>query len=216
LRIGRLHVLTDRSIQDRFDHAELAGMAIRGGADLIQFRQKTGTTREMIASARAAREVCRRMRIPFIVNDRVDIAIAVDADGVHLGTDDLPLPLARRLLGPHRVIGASAGSIEEALAGWRQGADYLGCGPVFATSTKLDAGPPAGTVLLSLVARAVPIPVVGIAGIGPSNLEEVLATGAHGAAVISSVCAVPDPEESTRALRGIIDAYLRRTTKVPE
>jgi thiamine-phosphate pyrophosphorylase len=210
LRIGRLHILTDRSIQDRFDHAELAGMAIRGGADLIQFREKTGTTREMIAAARAARDVCRRMRIPFLVNDRVDVAIAVDADGVHLGLDDLPLPLARRLLGPHRVIGASAGSVEEAIAGWRQGADYLGCGPVFATKTKLDAGPASGTTLLSRVARAVAIPVIGIAGIGPSNLEEVLRTGAHGAAVISSVCAAPDPEEATRALRAIIDAYLQR------
>jgi thiamine-phosphate pyrophosphorylase len=216
LNIGRLHVLTDRSIQDRFDHAELAGMAIRGGADLVQFRQKSGTTRELIASALAAREVCRRMRVPFLVNDRVDIAIAVDADGVHLGQDDLPLPLARRLLGPHRIIGASAGSIEEALEGWRQGADYLGCGPVFVTGTKPDAGPPSGTALLSLVVRAVPIPVVGIAGIGPSNLAEVLASGAHGAAVISSVCGRPDPEEATRALRQIIDAHFRRSSEERE
>ena len=185
-------------------------MAIRGGADLIQFREKDAATREMIALARPAREVCRRMRIPFLVNDRVDVALAVDADGVHLGTDDLPIALARRLLGPHRVIGASAGSIDEAIAGWKAGADYLGCGPLFATATKSDAGPPAGTALLAEVVRAVPIPVVGIAGIGPSNLEEVLSAGAHGAAVISSVCAAADPEQAARALRAIIDAHSRR------
>jgi thiamine-phosphate pyrophosphorylase len=209
LRIGRLHVLTDRSIQNRFDHAELAERAIRGGADLIQFRQKTGTTMEMIAAARAAREVCRRLHVPFLINDRVDVAIAVDADGVHLGWDDLPLPLARRLLGPHRIIGASAGSIEEAIAGWRQGADYLGCGPVFATGTKPDAGPPTGTALLSQVVRAVSIPVIGIAGVGPSNLGDVLRAGAHGAAVISVVCGAPDPEGATRILREIIDGHFK-------
>lgn len=185
-------------------------MAIRGGADLIQFRDKVATTRAMIAAARPAREVCRRMRVPFLINDRVDVALAVDADGVHLGTDDLPIALARRLLGPHRLIGASAGSIDEAVAGWNQGADYLGCGPVFATATKSDAGPAAGTTLLAQIARAVPIPVVGIAGICSSNLEEVLLAGAHGAAVVSSVCAAPDPEQATRALRAIIDAHFRR------
>lgn len=207
MRIGRLHVLTDCVIQDRFDHLELAERAIRGGADLIQFRQKGGTTREMIEAARGAREACRKARIPFLINDRVDVAIALDADGVHLGWDDLPLAVARRLLGPHRIIGASAGSVEEAVAGWRQGADYLGCGPVYATATKSDAGPPGGTALLAEVVRAVPIPVLGIAGIGPSNLAEVLRCGAHGAAVISSVCAAPDPEAATRALREILDAH---------
>jgi thiamine-phosphate pyrophosphorylase len=210
LRIGRLHVLTDRSIQDRFDHAQLAERAIRGGADLIQFRQKSGTTREMIAAAGAAREVCRRARIPFLVNDRVDVAIAVDADGVHLGWDDLPIPVARRLLGPHRIIGASAGSIEEAINAWKEGADYLGCGPVYATGTKPDAGAPSGPALLRSVVGAVPIPVVGIAGIGPSNLDEILGTGAHGAAVVSSVCGATDPEAAARRLREILDAHFRQ------
>lgn len=206
MRIGRLHLLTDTALQSRFSHAELARLAIRGGADLVQFRQKTGTTREMISAAAEARAVCRRARIPFIVNDRVDVAIAVDADGVHLGWDDFPLEQARRLLGPHRIIGASAGSIDEAVAGWRQGADYLGCGPFAATATKPDAGPPAGAGLLRAVVAAVPIPVVAIGGISVKNIAEALDSGVHGVAVISAVCCDADPEESARVLRGVVDS----------
>jgi thiamine-phosphate pyrophosphorylase len=205
VRIGRLQILTDTSLQSRFSHADLARLAIRGGADLIQFRQKTGSTREMILAARKAREVCRKAHVPFIVNDRIDVAIAVDADGIHLGWDDFPLEQARMLLGPHRIIGASAGSVDEALAGWRQGADYLGCGPFAATASKPDAGPAAGVALLRAVVAAVPIPVVAIGGISQENVAEVLASGVYGVAVISAVCCGPDPEGSARALRGAID-----------
>ena len=106
MKIGRLHILTDTTIQSRFDHVELAERAIRGGADVIQFRQKSGTTLEMIAAAKRVRVVCRRAGVPLIVNDRIDVAIAADADGVHLGRDDFPIRLARQLLGPTGSSGA--------------------------------------------------------------------------------------------------------------
>ena len=163
----------------------------------------------MIAAARAAREVCRRSRVPFLVNDRVDVAIAVDADGVHLGTDDLPLPLARRLLGPHRLIGASAGSVEEALGGLAPGGGLprLRTGlrnrnQVGRRPTLRDGPPLAGRARRPDPGRRDRRDRPLQSGGGPR-------AGAHGAAVISSVCAAPDPEEATRTLRGIIDAYFR-------
>lgn len=211
MKIGRLHILTDTTIQSRFDHVELAERAIRGGADVIQFRQKSGDTLSMIRIARRVRAVCRRAGVPMIVNDRVDVAIAADADGVHLGRDDFPIRLARQLLGPHRIIGGSSGSIEEARAGYEEGADYLGCGPIHATATKPDAGPAAGVELVRAVAAAVPVPLIAIGGVTVADVERLLAAGAHGIAVISAVCAAEDPEEATRALRSAIDARVRGT-----
>jgi len=205
MRIGRLHILTDTSSQNRFGHAELAEQAIRGGAEAIQFRQKSGSTQEMIREAQRVRAVCRRSNIPLLINDRVDVAIAADADGVHLGRDDFPIRLARLLLGPHRIIGGSAGTIEEALAGLREGADYLGCGPVFTTKTKADAGAAAGPALIRELSRAVSIPVLGIGGIDASNAREVIEAGAYGVAVVAAVCTSPDPEEATRQIRRALD-----------
>lgn len=208
MNIPRLHILTDTTCQDRWSHAQLAEMAIRGGAGLIQFRQKTGTMRELIAAAAPARAACRRAGVPFLVNDRVDLAIAVDADGVHLGWDDFPIDLARRLLGPHRIIGASAGDENEARLGHDLGADYLGSGPIYATSSKPDAGAAAGPDLIGRVrAASGNLPVIAIGGITAEGLPAVLAAGAHGAAVIAAVCASPDPEGATRVLRGMLDAH---------
>lgn len=207
MRIGRLHVLTDAAIQDRFDHVELAAMAIRGGADVIQYRRKTGSTREMIQEARRIREMTRRAGIPLIINDRVDVALAADADGVHLGTEDFPIRVARQILGPHRIIGGSGGSIEEATKDESSGADYLGCGPIYVTRTKPDAGIAAGLALMGEVSRVVGLPLIAIGGITSSNAHQVLQAGAHGIAVVAAVSASPDPEEATRELRRIIDSF---------
>jgi thiamine-phosphate pyrophosphorylase len=208
VRIGRLHILTDTSIQSRFDSVELAELAIRGGADTIQFRRKSGSTREWILEARQVRAVCRRAGVPMIVNDRIDVAIAADADGVHLGRDDFPIRLARRLLGPHRIIGGSAGSIEEARDAYEEGADYLGCGPIHATATKPDAGPAAGAQLVMAIARVAPIPLIAIGGVTEAGVDLLLGAGAYGIAVVSAVCASPDPEGATRDLRRRIDAAI--------
>jgi thiamine-phosphate pyrophosphorylase len=207
MRIGRLHIITDTVIQHRFDHFELAELAIRGGADTIQYRRKDGTTRTLIREARRIRGITRRAGIPLIVDDRVDVAIAADADGVHLGTDDFPISTARRLLGPHRLVGGSGGSVDEATADEEEGADYLGSGPVYGSSTKLDAGAAAGAALIERVRGAVRLPIIAIGGIDAMHVTEVLRAGAYGVAVISAVCASPEPEDATRQIRQIIDTF---------
>lgn len=199
--IGRLHVLTDSVLQHRFSHLELAEMALAGGAEVIQYRRKAGSTREMIAEARAMAALCARAGAPLIVNDRLDVALAAGADGVHLGQDDFPLELARAILGPDKIIGGSAATMEEARLCLAQGADYVGFGPVFPTGSKDDAGPVSGLAVLARVAREITLPVIAIGGVGPANAAHVRAAGAHGLAVISAVCCRPDPAAAARELR---------------
>lgn len=199
-QIGRLHVLTDTVLQSRFSHLELARMAIKGGADTIQFRQKIGTTREMIKIVRQLKQLCLDSSVTLIVNDRVDVAIAADADGVHLGLDDFPLPQARKLLGESRIIGGSAATLEEAQKCLAEGADYIGFGPVYPTTSKEDASPVTGIKLLKQAVEAIPLPIIAIGGISVENTPEVMRAGARGIAVISAVCCQEDPEQATRAL----------------
>jgi thiamine-phosphate pyrophosphorylase len=199
--IGRLHVLTDTALQDRFSHVELTKMAIAGGADAIQYRQKTGSTREMIGTAREMKGLCGDAGVIFIVNDRLDVAIAAEASGVHLGQDDFPIPLAREILGKDWIIGGSAATLEEAQKCLAEGADYVGFGPVYPTSSKDDAGPVSGIHTLGKVVNGVSLPVIAIGGVGAENSSEVMAVGAYGIAVISAVCCHQDPEKATRVLR---------------
>lgn len=199
-KIGKLHVLTDTVVQSRFSHLELAGLAIRGGADTIQYRQKSGSTREMIHIAAQMKKVCSDHDVPLIVNDRVDVAIAAEADGVHLGQDDFPIPLARELTGEEMIIGASASNMEEVEKCILDGADYVGFGPVYPTASKDDAGSVKGIDSLGQVVKAVTLPIIAIGGISLDNISQILRTDVHGIAVISSVCCQEDPEGSTRAL----------------
>ncbi|MCK4644678.1 MAG: thiamine phosphate synthase [Candidatus Aminicenantes bacterium] len=199
-QIGQYHVLTDTVLQSRFSHAELTKLAIAGGADTIQFRVKIGATREMIGMARKLKQLCAEAGITFLVNDRVDVAIAADADGVHLGQDDFPILLARELLGESRIIGGSAATLEEARKCLAEGVDYIGFGPVYPTTSKADAGPVSGIELLKQVVEAVPLPIIAIGSINADNTAEVMQAGAHGIAVISAVCCQENPEQATRAL----------------
>lgn len=198
--IGRLHVLTDTELQSRFTHVELTQMAIQGRADTIQFRQKVGATRKMIEICREMRRMCENAHVTFIVNDRVDVAIASEAHGVHLGQDDFPIPLARQLLGETRIIGGSAVTLEEAQHCVSEGADYIGFGPVYPTTSKNDAGPVTGIALLEEVVKAVSIPIIAIGGVTAENTPEVIRAGARGIAVISAVCCQDNPEQSAREL----------------
>lgn len=199
-QIGQLHVLTDTVLQSRFSHVELARLAIRGGADTIQFRQKSGATRDMIDIARQLKQLCAEVNVTFIVNDRVDVAIAAEADGVHLGHEDFPIPLARELLGKSRIIGGSAVTLEEAQKCLAEGADYIGFGPVYPTTSKADAGPVTGIGLLKQAVEAIPLPIIAIGGINAENTPEVVRSGAHGIAVVAAVCCQENPEQATRAL----------------
>jgi len=205
-KIGRFHVLTDTCLQNRFSHAELAELAIAGGADTIQFRQKEGATRMMIRAAEQMQDLCKKAGVTFIVNDRVDVAVASHADGVHLGQDDFPIPLARRLLGEEAIIGGSAGSMEEARQCLLEGADYIGFGPVYPTTSKEDAGPAAGLSLLKQIVEAIPLPIIAIGGITADNTPPVIKTGVHGIAVISAVCCQKDPRDAAKCLRRLLEA----------
>ena len=204
-KIGRLHLLTDVVLQSRFSHEDLARLGIAGGADTIQLREKGGSTRRMIEVAQSMAAVCRQAGVPLIVNDRIDVAIAAGADGVHLGQSDFPIPLARRLLGKDKLIGGSAATFEEARICLADGADYVGFGPVFVTGSKDDAGPVSGPAILKQVVETIPLPIIAIGGITAENIGEVMRAGAYGIAVISAVCCQLDPQGATRALREALE-----------
>jgi thiamine-phosphate pyrophosphorylase len=209
-QIGRLHVITDVAVQDRFTHAKLAGSAVAGGAGTIQFRDKILGTREAIDTARTLKRICDGAGVPLIINDRTDIAMVVDAHGVHLGRDDLPIATARKLLGSGKIIGGTAGTIEDALRAREEGADYIGFGHIFPTQTKDKPSPPVGLASLREVCSRIDIPIIAIGGITLQNIEQVIVAGAFGAAVIGAVCAQPDPEAAATGLSAAIEQALNR------
>ncbi len=196
-----LYVVTDGGLTRGRPLVEIVAAAIRGGTDAIQLREKEGPAREQLALGRRLRALTREAGVLFIVNDRADLAVALDADGVHVGQDDLPPDVARRIVGPERIIGVSAGTLDEALAARDAGADYLGVGPIYATATKPDAGAATGPELIAAIRRRVDLPIVGIGGIGRDNAAVVLAAGADGVAVVSAVVAADDPEAAARELK---------------
>lgn len=198
--IGRLHVITDDRIRSRWTHIALA-RKLASSADTIQLRDKERPVSELIEIAARMRVVCADAGTPFIVNDRADIALAVGADGVHLGQDDLPIAAARKLLGPERIIGASTASVEEAVRAEREGADYIGFGHVYPTGSKAKSTPPKGPGAVREIVAAVSIPVIAIGGIHAANIRPVLEAGAWGVAVIGAVCGADDPAEAARELK---------------
>jgi len=204
-----VYVITDRRVAGERDILDVVRAAIRGGATVIQLREKEATTREMIRLGEALHDITREAGIPLIVNDRVDVALAIDAEGVHVGQDDMPAAVARRLIGPDKILGVSAETVAQALEAQRDGADYLGVGDVYGTPTKPDAGPPIGVEGLAEIARAVSIPVVGIGGITPENAAAVIDAGAVGVAVISAVVGAADPEAAARRLRAVVEEARR-------
>lgn len=197
--VSGLYVITTPVPHMGRSHLDVAEAAVAGGAQVIQLREKNETS-DILEMARRLRELTRRAGIKFIVNDRVDVALAAEADGVHLGQEDASFSAARRVLGNQRIIGISATSIEEAVEAERQGADYLGVGPIFPTPSKSDAAEPMGCDLLAEIRRRVKIPLVAVGGITADNLEEVLSAGADSVAVISAVAMAPDMESAARDL----------------
>ncbi len=199
-KIGVLHVITDTTLQSRFTHTELAKLAIQGGADTVQFRQKHGTTRELVATAQAMQKVCKVHKVPLIVNDRADISLAVGAAGVHFGQDDMRVSIGRRILHTAAIIGASARTEEKILEAITEGADYIGFGPIYGTTSKPDAEMAKGLERLRRMCEIAACPVIAIGGIGIETAGNVIRSGAHGIAVISAVCAHPEPDVATEAL----------------
>jgi thiamine-phosphate pyrophosphorylase len=205
-QIASLHVITDTAIQKRFTHLELTELAIAGGAKLIQYREKLASTSERIATAASMKKFCVGSGVAFMVNDRVDIALASDADGVHLGQDDLPLYVARKLLGDFKIIGVSTTNIEQAREAEQNGANYIGFGNIFPTTSKIKTTPAKGLVELQKLCKAVSIPVIAIGGITRKNVQDVLKCGAYGIAVIGDVCGQEHPEEAVREFIELIEA----------
>lgn len=211
--LGRLHVLTDTILQSKYTHVDLARMAIEGGADTIQFRQKKGTSLEMFHNAEAIIKICRDAGVTMIVDDRLDIALAVDADGVHLGQSDLPIPVARKLIGDAKLIGGSATDFKELRKVIEDGADYVGFGPVFGTMSKDNPGAPKGIDFMKKVAERSSIPVVAIGGIKPNHVRDLFSTGIYGIALISAVCCAPNPSTATREfMKRIYNTLFEKTT----
>lgn len=195
--LNGLYVITDDQLCPGRTHVEIARAAIEGGARIIQMRDKSASDREFYESALAIRQLCTEADALFFVNDRAHIAAAVGADGVNVGQTDLPISAVRAILGPKAIIGVSCDNIEQAVQAELDGADYVGFGPVFPTSTKLDAGPVSGLETLRLVCARVALPVVAIGGIGASNIAEVAAAGAACAAVVSAIVRAPDMTTAT-------------------
>ena len=198
--IGVLHVITDTKFQSRFTHPQLTELAIKGGADTIQFRQKNGTTRELVKTAAQMQRICAKHEVPLIVNDRADIALAVNAWGTHFGQDDMPVAIGRRILSAQKIIGASARTEEKILQAISEGADYIGYGPIYQTSSKPDAEKPKGLQRLSRMCEIARCPVIAIGGITQQTAASVIRAGAHGIAVISAVCASSDPLSATQKI----------------
>ncbi|MGH2507096.1 MAG: thiamine phosphate synthase [Ktedonobacteraceae bacterium] len=197
-----LHVLTAHEWSRGRDTLSVAAAALEGGATIIQLRDKQASTRQLVAEGLALRSLTREHGALLIVNDRIDVALAIDADGVHLGQDDdMPVLLARKVLGPERILGISAGNQAEATAAITANADYISIGAIYATRAKADAGAPIGTQFLSELATRTSIPLVAIGGITAQNVEPVKHAGAIGIAVITAVVSADDITAATREIR---------------
>ena len=198
-----LYLVTDRRWLGERTLWDGVEEAIRGGATLVQLREKKISSKEYLELAQKVKTVTDRHDIPLIINDRIDIALAVDADGVHLGPEDLPVPIARKLLGGGKIIGSSAASVDEALLFQAQGADYLGVGAVFPTATKRGTEK-VGLEDLRGIKSAVHIPVVAIGGIKAENAKPVMETGVDGVAVVSAIMDQTDIREAARRLSSLL------------
>jgi thiamine-phosphate pyrophosphorylase len=204
----RLYLVTDRGLARGRAIAGVVEAAVRGGATAVQLREKNCETREFVELGRELKKLLAPREVPLIVNDRVDVAIEIGADGVHIGQQDMEYERARRLMGPDAIIGLSIETIEQARASVRLGVDYLGVGPVFATATKLDAARPLGVAGLAEIRAISRHAIVAIGGMGLENARQAIEAGADGVAVVSAICAAEDPERMARELRLAIDGAL--------
>jgi thiamine-phosphate pyrophosphorylase len=206
----RLVVLTDPNCGPNRSLLDVVRASLRGGAPAVQIRAKGGEARDILELARALRQETTKAGALLFVNDRVDVALAADADGAHVGDDDIPLEAARRISPRGFILGRSVNTAAEALTAMRQGADYLGVGPVFGTPSKSDAGDAIGAEGIASVRSVTTLPIVAIGGLDLTNSSEIATAGADGVAVIRAVMLADDPEDATRRLLNAIDEGLSR------
>ncbi len=199
-----LYLVTDRGLALGRSTLEIVSAAVKGGATVVQLREKNCSTREFIEQAMHIKDFLKTHSVPLVINDRVDVAQAVKADGVHLGQTDMPLEMAKGILGDTMIIGISTESVQDGIEAEKGGADYLGVSPIYATPTKTDTAPPLGLEGLREIRKAVNLPLVGIGGLSRNNAAEVIRSGADGVAVVSAIVAADDPEKAARELKKII------------
>jgi len=200
----RLYLVTDRSLVGSKDFYQSIEEAILGGVTLLQLREKTLSSRDFYNTAKKVREITKIHSVPFIINDRLDIALAVNADGLHIGQEDLPVETARKLLGPNKLIGVSASTIDEAISAEKGGADYLGVGAIFPTGTK-DNAKSVDIEQLRKIKQAVSIPVVAIGGINEKNVQIVMHADVDGVSIVSAILAKEDVKQAANKLLGLVE-----------
>ena len=203
-----LYLVTDRGLSLGRNLETVVMQAVKGGVTLVQLREKDLDTREFIALGRRLKAALEGSGVPLLINDRVDVAMAVDADGVHIGQSDMPYDIARRLLGPDKIIGLSVETIDEVLQANELDVDYIAVSPVFATSTKTDTLTPFGYEGLERACRLTRHPVCGIGGMNAGTVGRAIACGADGVAVVSAIVSAPDPCIASKILKSIIDNEL--------
>jgi thiamine-phosphate pyrophosphorylase len=196
-----LYLVTDRVLSLGRSNLEVIEAAVSGGVTLVQLREKEASTQDFYQEGLNIKDYLEAARIPLIINDRIDIALALDADGVHLGQEDMPVDVARKILGPCKIIGASAFTTQEAVAAESMGADYLGLSPIFVTTTKPELVAEIGLEGISSLKRAVKIPIVGIGSMHQSNVYEAVRAGLDGVAVVSAICSQEDPKAAAAAIK---------------
>lgn len=203
-----LYAVTDRSwLADETLYAQVE-KCLQGGATFVQLREKELDSEHFLKEAESLKGLCRKYQVPFVINDDVDIALAVDADGVHVGQSDMEAADVRKILGPDKIIGVSAQTVEQAVRAQERGADYLGVGAVFPTESKSDADEVSHETLKA-ICKAVDIPVIAIGGISRKNVMELSGSGICGIAVISAIFAQPDIEKATKELRTLTEEMIR-------
>lgn len=201
----KLYLVTDRDLAGERDIADIVRQAVEGGVTMVQLREKKISTREFIALALRLKETLKPYGVPLVINDRVDVALASDADGVHIGQSDMPYGMARAILGPSKIIGLSVENFEQIEEANTLDVDYIGVSPVFATPTKTDTAEPFGLEGLKKAVEMSVHPAVAIGGMNEHTAADVMACGTDGIAVVSAIVCAPDPKESSKNLLQIID-----------
>lgn len=200
-----LMFVTDERIREDADFLTILEASLKGGASIVQLREKKRNTKEVYKRALAAKKCCAQYAVPLIINDRVDIALAVDADGVHLGQKDLPVAIARRLLGAHKIIGWSVSNEVQAIEANQLAINYIGLSPIFNTTTKTkDLDPPLGIEGLKRLKAISNNPIICIGGIQQKNVASIIANGSDGVAVVSAISQANDPLQATKQLKKMI------------
>lgn len=203
IKTCRLCLVTDRTLSRGRPLTDIVAAAVRGGATMVQLREKEASTREFLEQARALKALLSPLKIPLVINDRVDIALAVDADGIHVGQGDMPIADVRRLVGGRMFVGLSASKREYVLANDAEAADYLGIGPCYAQTTKPGTAAPHGIQGFRTLRALTKKPVIAIGGIKASNAAPIIAAGADGLAVVSAIVSAEDPEAATREIAAL-------------